>query len=130
MTLTTPHRQCIFEGNLPDYIFQISYIYFLIIKNTVSTFQTCFPQPLMSACVKWAKEHVDHFNVILKRQLSSVDRNDDTWNQCLDLAQEHAGMLREVGLDFSELVGSGVGEREGESGGELQPREPVGLGVS
>ncbi|KAF3003564.1 exocyst complex component exo84 [Curvularia kusanoi] len=120
-------RQCIFEGNLPDYIFQISYIYFLIIKNTVSTFQTCFPQPLMSACVKWAKEHVDHFNVILKRQLSSVEKEGETWNRCLELAQEHAGMLREVGLDFSELVGSGVGE---EGPRELLPKEPVGLGVS
>lgn len=119
-------RQCTFEGNLPDYVFQISYIYFLIIKNTVSTFQTCFPQPLMSACVKWAKEHVDHFNERLKRQLSSVEKEGETWNQCLDLAQEHAGMLREVGLDFSELVGSGVGE---EGVRELQPQGPVGLGV-
>ncbi|KAF9694422.1 hypothetical protein EKO04_007474 [Ascochyta lentis] len=121
-------RQCTFEGNLPDYIFQISYIYFLIIKNTVSTFQTCFPQPLMSACVKWAKEHVDHFNVILKRQLSSVEREGDMWNQCLGLAHEHAAMLREVGLDFSELVGSGVADED--TGRELLPQGPVGLGVS
>jgi len=81
----------------------------------------------MSACVKWAKEHVDHFNTILRRQLSSVEKNCDTWNQCLDLAHEHAGMLRSVGLDFSELVGSGVGEGEGPN--ELHSREPVGLGV-
>ncbi|KAJ4322739.1 exocyst complex component exo84 [Neodidymelliopsis sp. IMI 364377] len=121
-------RQCTFEGNLPDYIFQISYIYFLIIKNTVSTFQTCFPQPLMSACVKWAKEHVDHFNVILKRQLSSVERDGETWNQCLKLAQEHASMLKEVELDFSELVGSGIADAEG--GQLLQSQQPVGLGVS
>ena len=121
-------RQCIFEGNLPDYIFQISYIYFLIIKNTVATFQTCFPQPLMSACVKWAKEHVDHFNLILNRQLSSVEKEGETWTRCLDLAHEHAGMLKDVGLDLSELVGSAVGEEQGVR--ELQPREPVGLGVS
>jgi hypothetical protein len=121
-------RQCTFEGNLPDYIFQISYIYFLIIKNTVSTFQTCFPQPLMSACVKWAKEHVDHFNVILKRQLSSVERDGETWNRCLELAQEHASMLKEVELDFSELVGSGIADAEG--GQLLQSQQPVGLGVS
>ncbi|KAF1362724.1 hypothetical protein EJ07DRAFT_174267 [Lizonia empirigonia] len=120
-------RQCVFEGNLPDYIFQIAYIYFLIIKNTVSTFQTCFPAPLMSACVKWAKEHVDTFNAILKRQLSSVERDGDTWKQCLALAQEHAAMLRDVGLDFSELVGSGVGDEE--SARPLQ-QGPVGLGVS
>ena len=126
--LTNVNRQCTFEGNLPDYIFQISYLYFLLIKNTVSTFQTCFPQPLMSACVKWAKEHVDHFNVILRRQLSSVEKEGEVWRSCLKQAQEHAGMLREVGLDFSELVGSGVAEEEG--GGEVLSREPVGLGVS
>jgi hypothetical protein len=82
----------------------------------------------MSACVKWAKEHVDHFNVILKRQLSSVEKEGETWNQCLDLAQEHAGMLSEVGLDFSELVGNGLGEEEGAK--QLLPQGPVGLGVS
>lgn len=82
----------------------------------------------MSACVKWAKEHVDHFNVILKRQLSSVDREGEIWKQCLELAQEHAAMLREVGLDFSELVGSRIADEEGAK--ELQPQGPVGLGVS
>jgi hypothetical protein len=82
----------------------------------------------MSACVKWAKEHVDHFNVLLKRQLSSIERDGTTWNECLNLAQEHAGMLKEVGLDFSELVGSGVADEE--SGRLLQPQQPVGLGVS
>lgn len=82
----------------------------------------------MSACVKWAKEHVDHFNVILKRQLSSVDREGEMWKQCLELTQEHAAMLREVGLDFSELVGNGVADEEGVK--ELQPQGPVGLGVS
>ncbi|KAK1914567.1 hypothetical protein P3342_010556 [Pyrenophora teres f. teres] len=71
--IKTRSRQCIFEGNLPDYIFQISYIYFTIIKNTVDMFQKCFPQQLMSACVKWAKENIDQFNVLLKRQLSSVE---------------------------------------------------------
>lgn len=81
----------------------------------------------MSACVKWAKEHVDAFNAILRRQLSSVERDGDTWMQCLALAQEHAAMLRDVGLDFSELVGSGV--RDEESVGSVH-QGPVGLGVS
>ena len=57
-----------------------------------------------------------------------MDREGEMWNQCLELAQEHAAMLREVGLDFSELVGSGVANEEGTK--ELQPQGPVGLGVS
>ncbi|KAF2829220.1 hypothetical protein CC86DRAFT_444362 [Ophiobolus disseminans] len=122
--MKTRSRQCIFEGNLPDYIFQISYIYFTIIKNTVDMFQKCFPQQLMSACVKWAKEHVDQFNILLKRQLSSVDEGGKLWTECMDLAHEQARTLKGVGLDFSELVGSGVQDAE-------RMREgPVGLGLS
>ncbi|KAH6614131.1 Cullin repeat-like-containing domain protein [Boeremia exigua] len=127
--IRTRARQCTFEGNLPDYIFQLSSIYFLALRNTVATFQSCFPPPLMSACVKWAKEHVDRFNVVLERQLSSVEREGETWRECLGLAQEHAGLLREVGLDFSELVGRG-GEEGLLIGGERGERAPVGLGVS
>jgi hypothetical protein len=42
-------------------------------------------------------------------------------------ALEHAGMLVDVGLDFRELVGKGVGEGDdGNGDGE----GPVGLGVS
>ncbi|CAN9218778.1 unnamed protein product [Alternaria alternata] len=123
--IKTRTRQCIFEGNLPDYIFQTSYIYFTIIKNTVDMFQKCFPQQLMSACVKWAKEHIDQFNILLKRQLSSVDEGGNVWNECLRLAHEHAEMLREVGLDFTELVGNGIGGQDDE-----EAHAPVGLGVS
>lgn len=75
----------------------------------------------MSACVKWAKEHVDAFNVLLERQLSSVDRKTQVWQECMDQALAHAGMLTEVGLDFTELVGRGEVQME---------RAPVGLGVT
>ncbi|KAF2855763.1 hypothetical protein T440DRAFT_485854 [Plenodomus tracheiphilus IPT5] len=125
--IKTRSRQCIFEGNLPDYIFQTSYIYFTVIKNTVDMFQKCFPQPLMSACVKWAKEYIDQFNILLKRQLSSVDEDGNVWNECLNIAHEHAAMLRDVGLDFSELVGSGIREGEGQG---ITPHGVVGLGLS
>lgn len=119
--LTYRARQCSFEGNLPDYIFQISYIYFTIIKNTVDIYQKCFPQVLMSACVKWAKEHVDAFNVLADRQLSSVEQGSEVWQECMDQALAHASMLTEVGLDFSELVGRRA---------VVVEDRPVGLGVS
>lgn len=74
----------------------------------------------MSACVKWAKEHVDAFNILADRQLSSVDRDSPVWQECMEQAVAHAGMLTEVGLDFSELVGRRPA---------VEVR-PVGLGVS
>jgi hypothetical protein len=74
----------------------------------------------MSACVKWAKEHVDLFNVLLVRQLSSVEEGGGVWEECMTQARQHASMLREVGLDFEGLVGEKA---------EVDTRV-VGLGVS
>ncbi|KAL8974993.1 MAG: hypothetical protein Q9197_000794 [Variospora fuerteventurae] len=102
--ITKRARQCIFEGDLRDYIFQVSFVYFTLMKNTVNIFQRCFPTLMMSACVKWAKEHLDGFIVILSRQLSSVQRGSPTWNECMDQAKAHAMMVNDVGLDFKGLV--------------------------
>ncbi|KAL8635439.1 MAG: hypothetical protein Q9228_007069 [Teloschistes exilis] len=112
-TITKRARQCIFEGDLRDYIFQVSFVYFTVMKNTVSIYQQCFPPPMMSACVNWAKGQLDGFNLILARQLSSIQRGSQTWNECMDQAKEHAALVDEVGLDFKELVRVKSDEDEG-----------------
>lgn len=105
------------------YIWEISFVYFSVIRNTVSTFQSCFPPPMMSACVKWAKEEVDSFNAILARQLSSTEREGKVWNDCIERAETHVGMLSEVGLDFRNMVGRELKSAEGAN-------SPIGLGLS
>lgn len=100
----------------------------------MSTYQTCFPPLLTSAVVKWAKEHVDAFNAILARQLSSVEKGSEVWEQCVEQAKAHAGMLMEVGLDFREQVGRGVSDddetalKNGTSNGSKK-KEAEGLGL-
>ncbi len=121
-TRTKLRRQCIFEGNLHQYIWEVSFVYFTIIRNSVSTFQICFPPLLMSACVKWAKEQVDNFNAILARQLSSTPQVGEVWKKCMDQANEHAKMLSDVGLDFRGMIGRGTSGEDGR-------KEPVGLGL-
>ncbi|TDZ38929.1 Exocyst complex component exo84 [Colletotrichum spinosum] len=116
-------RQCIFQGDLHIYIWEISFVYFSLIRNTVSCFQACFPPPMMSACVKWAKEEVETFNGILARQLSGTERGSAVWNECMERAQEHAKMLNEVQLDFRNLVGKDLEHTGGAA-------SPVGLGLS
>ncbi|KAF3767764.1 hypothetical protein M406DRAFT_41223 [Cryphonectria parasitica EP155] len=116
-------RQCIFQGDLHSYIWQLSFVYFTIIKNTVSCFQGCFPPPMMSACVRWAKEEVEAFNVILARQLSSTEKGTEAWTKCMERAQEHAQMLSEVGLDFRNLIGQAPVVNAADSG-------PIGLGLT
>ena len=118
------HRQCIFEGDIHQYIYQISFVYFTLIKNTVSIYQQCFPPLMMSACVKWAKEHVDGFNILLGRQLSSVKSDSPVWAECMERAKEHAMLLSEVGLDFKDLIGKGF-----ETGGRVGEGVSVGPGL-
>lgn len=118
------HRQCIFQGDLHLYIWQLSYVYFTIIQNTVQCFQSCFPPPMMSACVKWAKQEVEAFNVILARQLSSTEREGPVWTECMNRAKEHAKKLSAVGLDFQDLVGRDAVASDAGAGGS-----PTGLGL-
>ncbi|KAI1329732.1 serine/threonine-protein phosphatase pp2a catalytic subunit [Xylariaceae sp. FL0255] len=123
-------RQCIFQGDLHVYIWQLSFVYFRIIRNTVSCFQGCFPQAMMSACVKWAKKEVDAFNVILGRQLSSTERDGEVWQQCIKQAKSHAQMLEEVQLDFKDLVGKDVYlEVNGNGNANGNGAGPIGLGL-
>ncbi|CCF46783.1 exocyst complex component EXO84 [Colletotrichum higginsianum] len=116
-------RQCIFQGDLHLYIWEVSFVYFSLIRNTVSCFHSCFPPPMMSACVKWAKEEVEAFNAILARQLSGTERGGKVWNDCMERAHEHAKMLNEVQLDFRTLVGRDLEQPSGVA-------SPVGLGLS
>lgn len=128
--LTMIHRQCIFQGDLHLYIWQLSFVYFTVIHNTVQTFQSCFPPPMMSACVKWAKEQVEAFNVILSRQLSSTERGGQVWTQCMDRAKEHAKKLSDVGLDFNNFVGQDIGPVPKAVAPETAAASPVGLGLA
>lgn len=115
---TTIHkraRQIVFEGNLQHYITQMSFIYFTLMKNTVAVYQQCFPTIMMSAVVVWAKERLDDFNGVLKRGLESVEVGGLVEKECLEVARGHAGMMGEVGLEFTHLVGVGLGD-EGDGG--------------
>lgn len=133
-TLVKHARQCVFEGDLHKYIFQVSYVYFTIVKNSAHIYQTCFSQLMMSACIKWTKEHLEQLNVTLVRQLSSVERGSTVWNECLELIWEHEAPLKSVGLDFHEIVGKGLGKkpitssasRETQQNGDVT--SPAGLG--
>lgn len=88
---------------------------------------------MMSACVKWAKDHVEDFNSILSRQLSTIDEESTMWEECMARAREHGSMLSEVGLDFKDLVGKGVRLRDSGidlSTGRSAEDGPAGLGLT
>lgn len=102
-------RQCVFEGDLHQYVFSLAFVYFTMIKNTVLIYQASFNASSMSAVIKWANEHLDSFNSVLQRQLSSVEKDGKVWRECMDVVWEHeASQLGENGLDFREIIGRGL----------------------
>ena len=127
-TIQQRARQIMFEGDLLLHISHLSYVYFALVRNTVRIYQQCFPPPMMSACVTWAKERLDEFNELLGRQLGSVVPDSKTWVDCLARAKEHAAMCAEVGLEFRELVRVGKGSvvETGEGEGVSQMGNGVG----
>lgn len=98
-------RQCIFEGDFQQYIWEISFVYFTLIKNTVVAFKGCFPIVMMSACVQWARERVEELNSVLLGQLGEKKDGETRWVETMNQAREHARILGEVGLDFGHLIG-------------------------
>jgi hypothetical protein len=63
---------------------------------------------MSSASIKWATEHLDGFNALLARQLSSVERDSSVWKKCFEIVDEHALMLTEIGVDFHDIIGKGL----------------------
>ncbi|KAI6984108.1 hypothetical protein D0859_14382 [Hortaea werneckii] len=112
-TLRLRTRSLPFTGALQPYLHALSFTTFTLLLHTFRTFSGSFPTASGSAVVKWAKERVDEFNEALERQLSSVERDGDFWNDCLHIAKEQAQVLSEVGVDFTSLVGRGF-ERHGD----------------
>lgn len=115
--ILTGGSACVFEGDLPLYIFQISYVYFTLVRNTISIYQQCFPPAMSSACIRWAKHHVDDFNALLTRQLGSFQRGTSLWQKCMDIVHKYAGLLAEVGVDFTDLAVKGLELEDGEQTG-------------
>lgn len=97
--------QCIDQGDLGQYLYEVSYIIFTLIRNTVNVYQSCFTPLMQSSCIKWTKEQVDGFNVSFSQQTRKMSVGSTEYQECLDRAREHAQLLTEVGIDVKDLIG-------------------------
>lgn len=116
-----------FVGGLEEYIRALSFVTFEGILHTLRTFGESFPIGAQSIGVRWAKSRVDEFLGLVGRQLSCVEKRGEVWMRCRERVEEQAGVLTEVGVDFTALIVRGL--EEGESGGERKEEAVQGLGV-
>lgn len=126
-TIRLRTRALPFTGALPPYLHALAFTTFTLLLHTFRTFSGSFPASSGSAVVKWAKERVDEFNELLERQLSNVDRGTELWAECLKTVKQQAGVLGEVGVDFSSLVAKGLESPRADGSAR---NGAVGLGVS
>ena len=102
--------QCADTGDLASYLFQLAWITFTLLKNTIGVYQGAFSQPMGSAVVKWAKEHTEAFSRVLERHVSRLERGSEERTRVLEGVRGASGQLREVGVDFGTLVERGLQE--------------------
>ncbi|CAG8507867.1 10576_t:CDS:10, partial [Cetraspora pellucida] len=66
-------KQLKFEGDIPQYINELSLVYFTLIKNTCDWYSAAFKDIKMSSgLIKWAKEEIEHYASMFQRQLREV----------------------------------------------------------
>ncbi|KAH9845008.1 exocyst complex component exo84-like [Teratosphaeria destructans] len=134
-TIRLRMRSLPFTGALPPYLHALSFITFTLLLHTFRTFSSSFPAASGSAVVRWAKERVDEFREGLERQLSSVERGTELWDECLLVVQGQAEVLKEVGVDFSNMIARGLEDGTPAPNGVVasgvaRDGQAVGLGVS
>lgn len=126
-TIRLRTRALPFTGALPPYLHALAFTTFNLLLHTFRTFSGSFSATSGSAVVRWAKERVDEFNEALERQLGSVERGTELWEECIRTIKAQSGVLAEVGVDFTSLVARGL--ENGQVSGGVRTNA-VGLGVS
>ncbi|KAL9051797.1 MAG: hypothetical protein Q9162_005791 [Coniocarpon cinnabarinum] len=104
--------QCADTGDLGSYLFQLAWITFTLLKNTIKVYQGAFSAPMGSAVVTWAHGQTAGFNRVLLRHLGRLGEAER--ERVMEGVRSAEGVLREVGVDFGSEIGradGGGGER-------------------
>jgi len=96
-----------FEGDLALWVSRTSFVLFSLVKNTCEWYLTAFrDNRLASGFVKWAVDQLDLFGEIFRRQVYEGEEDPLIIQESISVTKAHAGMLKEVGLDFGFLLSS------------------------
>ncbi|TKA76977.1 hypothetical protein B0A55_04904 [Friedmanniomyces simplex] len=116
-TIRLRTRQLPFTGAVPVYLHALAFTTFTLLAHSLRTFTASFFSPgaaaaggagsSSSAVVAWAKERVDEFNGVVGRQMEGLERGGEAWGKCVEVVRAQVGVLSEVGVDFTGLVGKG-----------------------
>lgn len=101
--LTNPVR-VMYLGNIQEFMFQLSFLYFSPIKQTISVYVEAFPQQMTSASIAWAEARIREFNKRQALHLGVDFVTEEQRTQCREQSLAHAQVLKEVQVDYDWLV--------------------------
>ncbi|CDO77292.1 hypothetical protein BN946_scf184753.g42 [Trametes cinnabarina] len=99
-------RKITFEGDIPTYIADLATVVFTGIKNTVDWFLASFKQnEVASSLVEWAKQQVEMYAEMFRKQVYSSDIDAATVEEAIRLTHiQSKKLLEEYGVDFRYLL--------------------------
>jgi hypothetical protein len=93
-----------FDGDTVQYINDLAFIVFTLIKNTCEWYRNWFRDPVMSSgFIKWVKAELERYAAIFRCQVFHESQRFDVIRDCLTLTSDHCQMLVEVGLEVGFL---------------------------
>jgi len=98
-------RMIRFEGNTQRYIADLAMVVFTGIKHTADWYLQSFKSnDATSSFVDWAKQQIENYADMFRKQVFSADTDEQTVQECIDITQAQAKkLLQEYGLDFKFL---------------------------
>ncbi|KAF8531522.1 Cullin repeat-like-containing domain protein [Gautieria morchelliformis] len=95
-----------FEGSVELYISDLAVVVFTGIKHTADWFLASFKEnDTASSLVQWAKEQIESYTEMFKKQVHGSDVAPQTVQDCLDITRlQSRKLLKDNSLDFSHLL--------------------------
>ncbi|VEU22599.1 DEKNAAC103341 [Brettanomyces naardenensis] len=93
-----------FEGDLRNYMLQVSILYFSFISQIYTLYEQCFPVTKdKTFIIEWANERVSNYNNIFHRQLIDYDTGSQMYESCTKIARSQSERLKRMGMNVDYL---------------------------
>ncbi|WVQ84675.1 hypothetical protein IAT38_006830 [Cryptococcus sp. DSM 104549] len=94
------------EGDISIYVSELAVVCFTVVRHTSDWYMGAFKENRMaSGFVTWAKEQIETFADLFRRQVYAPNVGRGVADECLHVTASHnRKLLRDVGLDFTYLL--------------------------
>ena len=97
-------REVKFEGDLKNFLMQVSIIYFNFIQQVYVLYEKCFTEIRdKSFVIDWTNDRIASYNKVVQRQLIDYKKDSKIYKDCVLMTKSQAQPLRSLGLNVDYL---------------------------